>query len=46
MRSASAQGYPIRTPKQLAKLLNVDGELTPEMVRALAIQLARRFPTA
>jgi hypothetical protein len=42
----SFKGYPIRYPKQLAKLLNADGELTPEMVRALAIELARRFPAA
>lgn len=39
-------GIPIRYPKQLAKLLSVDGELRPEMVRALAIELARQFPAA
>jgi hypothetical protein len=42
----SFHGYPIRYPKQVARLLNADGELTPEMVRALAIELARQFPSA
>jgi hypothetical protein len=42
----SFNGYPIRYPKQVAKLLNASGELTPAMVRALAIELARRFPSA
>jgi hypothetical protein len=42
----SFEGVPIRYPKQLAKLLNSSGELTPEMVRAIAIELTRRFPSA
>jgi hypothetical protein len=42
----SFDGFPIRYPKQLAKLLNGEGELTPEMARALAIELATRFPSA
>ena len=40
------QGYPIRSPRQVAKLLNAEGELTPSMVRALAIELAKKFPSA
>jgi hypothetical protein len=42
----SFDDVPIRYPKQLAKLLNGSGELAPEMVRAIAIELARQFPSA
>jgi hypothetical protein len=42
----SFDGYPIRSPRRLAKLLNQPGELTEPMIRALAIELTKLFPSA
>ena len=38
--------FPLLYPKRLAKRINAGGPLTAEQVRALATELALRFPSA
>lgn len=39
-------GFPLAYPKQLAKILSVDGPLSTELVRLIAAELAHQFPPA